>query len=137
VRRDWLSQVGPFDIRLGAGSPGMAGEDMDLIHRLLRTGACIRFEPNAVIYHERQPRAGLLARCTSYGFGMGAFLGVRLGQGDRSAAHLLAAWLFMLVREAAAVAVKQRDWFVAHQRVLTVRGTARGLVHGLKLDPVR
>jgi GT2 family glycosyltransferase len=137
VRRDWLMRVGPFDTRLGAGSPGLAGEDMDLIHRLLRAGACIRFEPDAVIYHERQPRSGLLVRCTAYGFGMGAFLGIWLRQGDRSAVPLLAAWLFMLVREGVALLVKQGNWFVAQQRMLSLSGTARGLLHGLNMGAAR
>jgi GT2 family glycosyltransferase len=133
VRRDWLARVGPFDERLGAGSPGLAGEDMDLIHRLLRAGAHLRFEPDSVIYHERQPRSGLLARCSSYGFGMGSFLGIWLRQGDRSAVRMSAAWLFMLARETAALVIKQHNWFVARERVLSLSGTARGLVHGLKM----
>ena len=52
--RAWLDRVGRFDERLGAGSPGKAAEDADLIYRILRTGGIVRYEPLAVVYNERQ-----------------------------------------------------------------------------------
>src|SRR5205823_3380305 len=96
VNRAWFGRVGPFDERLGVGTPGKAGEDMDLIHRLLHAGARIRYEPDAVMYHERQTRARRLATRWSYGFGMGAFCGIWLRHHDPYALYLLARWLITL-----------------------------------------
>ncbi len=51
ARRVWLERAGLFDCQLGPGTPGRAAEDVDLLYRLLRSGARIRFEPGAVVYH--------------------------------------------------------------------------------------
>src|SRR5688500_8774248 len=54
VSASLLRKVRGFDERLGAGAPLQAGEDIDIIYRLLIAGARLRYEPDAIIYHERQ-----------------------------------------------------------------------------------
>ena len=51
LRRDWLNRVGSFDPELGAGGRFRSAEDTDLIHRLLRRGAVICYDPEVVVAH--------------------------------------------------------------------------------------
>lgn len=131
ARRDWLDRIGGYDERLGAGSPGHAAEDADLFYRLLRAGARIVYEPDAIVYHERQTTARRMATRWSYGHGVGAFCGIWLRRGDPYAAHLLGRWLLGHTR-ALAAAVARRKWMEARQRSLSLRGTLRGLRYGLR-----
>ena len=107
VRQDWLRRVGGYDERLGAGSPGKAAEDTDLFYRLLRAGAMIRYEPDAIIYHERQDAARLIRSFWSYSHGIGAFVAKHLRKGDLYAAYILAAWLFWLCWRTGASILRQ------------------------------
>lgn len=131
ARRDVLLQAGGFDERLGAGSPGGAGEDMDLFYRLLRSGARIRYEPEAVVYHERQPRDRRLASRSSYGRGIGACCGLWLRGRDLHALSVLGGWLRMRGGMAAG-AIRRRQWGSVREELLVLGGTARGLVYGLR-----
>jgi glycosyltransferase involved in cell wall biosynthesis len=132
VRLACLERLGPYDERLGAGSPGQAAEDMDYIYRLLRAGGRIRYEPEALIYHERQTRRKRLATRSSYGFGMGAFCGKWIRRHDRYAARILRRWLHWQAQELLAGA-RTGDWAGVHERGLSLQGTARGLLYGLRL----
>jgi GT2 family glycosyltransferase len=131
ARRDWLLRAGGFDERLGAGSPGGAGEDMDILYRLLRAGARIRYEPQAVVFHERQPRDRRLASRSSYGRGIGACCGLWLRERDLYALAVLAGWLRMRGGMAAG-AVRRRQWGGVREELMVLGGTARGLVYGLR-----
>lgn len=131
ARRDWLLRVGGFDERLGAGSPGGSGEDMDLLYRMLRAGARIRYEPQAVVYHERQPRERRLASRSAYGRGIGACCGLWLRGRDLHALGVLAGWLRMRGGMAAG-AVRRRQWGGVREELLVLGGTARGLLYGLR-----
>ena len=133
LRREWLSRVGPFDERLGVGSPGRAAEDSDYFHRLLRAGGRIRYEPGAVVYHARQSRAQRLASRRSYGHGIGALCGLWLRRGDYYAALILSHWLLATSRELAG-ALRRGRWFEAQQRMLGFAGAAKGLAYGLGLS---
>lgn len=93
-----LRECGGWDERLGAGSPGQAAEDSDLLYRLLRRGLTIRYEPRAVVRHEWQTRARRLATRWSYGFGIGAMCGIWLTRGDPYAARMLAGYARLHVR---------------------------------------
>jgi GT2 family glycosyltransferase len=53
-----LRRLGGWDERLGAGSRGKAGEDSELIYRVLRAGLTVRYEPAAVIRHDGSRVAG-------------------------------------------------------------------------------
>ncbi|MFL6198014.1 MAG: glycosyltransferase family 2 protein [Thermoanaerobaculia bacterium] len=131
ARREWLLRAGGFDERLGAGSPGGAGEDMDLLYRLLRAGARIHYEPRAVVFHERQPRERRLASRSAYGRGIGACCGLWLRERDLHALAVLGGWLRMRGAMAAG-AVRRRQWGGVREELLVLGGTARGLVYGLR-----
>jgi GT2 family glycosyltransferase len=131
LRREWIERAGGYDERLGVGSAGGAGEDMDLLYRLLRQGARIRYEPAAVVFHERQPQERRLASRSSYGRGMGACCGLWLRGGDWRALGILARWISMRAG-LAAQAAKQRRWEALREEGLVLGGTARGLVYGLR-----
>lgn len=132
--RAWLDRVGRFDERLGAGSPGKAAEDADLIHRILRAGGVVRYDPAAVVYHERQTAQQRLRSRWTYGFGIAAACVLWARRGDPGALRLLGTWagkqVVLLGR-----ALARRDGFLARQRLLSLRGGTRGFFHGLRLRP--
>jgi GT2 family glycosyltransferase len=133
ARREWLERIGPFDSRLGAGSPGKAAEDADLLYRLLLAGATVRYDPDAIVYHERQTEAQRLASRAGYGFGIGAFCGLWLRRGDWYAARLMLGWVGLQ----AGLLVKaglRGNRFLARQRRLSLGGGVRGLAYGLRLS---
>ena len=132
VRREWFDKIGGCDERLGPGSPARGGVDMDLFHRLLRAGAVIRYEPDAVVFHERQPRSERLARRYPYGRGMGACVALWRRQGDPSALHVLRAWLGLRGRISAS-AMRHGRWGEVREESLVLAGTVAGLVHGARL----
>lgn len=49
--RSVFDQIGLFDERLGPGTSFPAAEDNDLGYRLLEQGYCIRYVPEAIVYH--------------------------------------------------------------------------------------
>lgn len=133
VRREWFKRIGGFDERLGAGSPGKAAEDTDLLYRLLCAGARIRYEPDALVYHERQSKARRLASRWSYGYGIGAFCSIWLCRSDFYALRILSYW-FLRQCYAFVDATRRQDWGLAYQRTLSLRGTVHGVVYGLRVD---
>ncbi|HEX7120000.1 MAG TPA: glycosyltransferase [Longimicrobiales bacterium] len=132
VRRAWLERLGGFDERLGAGTPGGAGEDMDLLYRLLRAGGTIRYEPDARVFHERQSTARRLASRPRYGHGMGAFCALRLRRRDPYALAILARWCLDRGRILAGACLLAR-WRRAREEALMLRGAGAGLIYGLRL----
>jgi glycosyltransferase involved in cell wall biosynthesis len=132
VARDWALRVGGYDERLGVGTRGGAGEDLDFIHRLLRAGAVVRYEPEALVYHERQTRTRRRATRMSYGRGVGACCGLWLREGDLHGISTLGSWLGMrggLLAHAA----RSRDPERVREELLVLAGTARGLAYGARL----
>ncbi|MFL6195569.1 MAG: glycosyltransferase [Thermoanaerobaculia bacterium] len=131
VRREWIERAGGYDPRLGVGSAGGAGEDMDLLYRLLKAGARVRYEPDAVVFHERQPLERRLASRSSYGRGIGACCGLWLRGGDVHALSVLGRWTSMraglLIR-----ALRRRRWQAVREEGLVLGGTLGGLLYGLK-----
>jgi GT2 family glycosyltransferase len=132
VKRVWLAKVRGNDERLGPGSPGQGGVDMDLLYRLARAGARIRYEPEALIYHERASRASRLARRGPYGYGMGAACSLWLRQGDNNAWRVLVRWVLMRARRLA-IGVRQRDGLRVHEEFLVLAGTLGGLLYGWRV----
>jgi hypothetical protein len=127
-----LRGCGGWDERLGAGSPGRAAEDADLIHRLLRAGELIRYEPAAVVRHEWQTRERRLASRWSYGYGIGAMCGIWLARRDSSALRFVPRYARLHVRPLLG-ALRRRDGlrFAEHGRALA--SLVPGLVHGLRV----
>lgn len=127
---DVLRRLGGWDERLGTGSAGQAGEDADLLYRILRSGGTIRYAPEAVIRHAWQNRERRLATRWSYAHGVGAFCGLCLRRGDRYAVAMLASYARMHVPPLLA-AVGRRDLGRAGEHVRALAGTVVGLGYGL------
>jgi glycosyltransferase involved in cell wall biosynthesis len=133
VRRAVWQHLGGFDERLGAGTRGQSAEDMDFIYRMLAAGKKIAYEPDAVIYHERQDLGRRMASRWSYGYGMGAACGKWLRRRDLYALRLLGGWLLWRSRgllEAARNGHRQ----AVSEHSLMLRGTLAGLGYGLRLE---
>lgn len=130
-RQEWIERIGGYDERLGTGSPGAAGEDADVIYRLLRAGGWIHYEPQAVVYHERRPRAGRRATRGSYGFGIGACCGIWLRSGDPYALLFLGRWLLSRARRGLTGALRLRHEQVSEE-LLVFAGTFRGFAYGIR-----
>jgi GT2 family glycosyltransferase len=136
LAREWYLRVGGCDERLGPGAPGQGGVDMDLFYRLLRAGARVRYEPEALVLHERQTPADRRARRPMYGHGMGAACGIWLRQGDAYAVPVLARWLLLRLARVARPADTGRLEAVREEAAI-LAGTARGLLFGLRGGPAR
>jgi GT2 family glycosyltransferase len=131
VRREWLERIDGFDERLGTGSPGQSAEDMDLFYRLLRAGATVRYEPDAVVFHERKDRNGMGSRAPSYGFGMGAFCALSARQRDPYALWIALRWYVDRGRMVAAACCR-RQWWRVGDELRMMRGAVRGIGYGLR-----
>ena len=131
VRRDWFERVGGCDERLGPGTPGQGGLDMDLFYRVLRAGGRALYEPDAIVYHERATRHGRLARRRPYGHGIGVLCTLRLREGDSYGARLLAEWLILRARIVAGALIRKR-WVAVHEEGLVLAGTAAGILHAIR-----
>jgi len=132
VRRDALTRIGGCDERLGPGAPAQGGVDMDLFHRLLRGGSSILYEPDAIVYHERQTREDRRARRPMYGRGMGAAIALWHREGDPSSGHVLREWAKLRLRQMR-LAAARGDWADVRDEVTMLVSTARGLSQGWKL----
>jgi GT2 family glycosyltransferase len=130
VRAEWLDRIGGFDERLGVGSPGRAAEDIDVLYRLLRAGATLRYEPDAVILHERQETARRLRSRPSYGFGMGAFCALWARRYDAFAFWMLARWCAERGRSLLGSFARRR-WPRVHEELLMLQGAMLGFAYGL------
>jgi len=131
--RVWLNRVGGFNERLGAGSAGRSAEDVDLLYRLLVAGATVRYEPAAIVLHERKDQAGWLATRSSYGYGMGAFCGMWLRRHDSYAGWMLARWCAERTLSLARACAKGRSRR-AMGELLMLTGAASGLVYGARCE---
>lgn len=132
LRRDWFDRIGGCDERLGPGSPVRGGVDMDLFYRLLRAGARTRYEPDALVFHERQTRADRLARRPMYGRGMGACCALWLRAGDLYAVRVLGGWLALRFGRLGRDLLKGYGKGV-YEELLVLTGTMRGLVQGVAM----
>ncbi len=123
--------VGGYDERLGAGTEGAAGEDLEIIHRLLRSGALLAFDPDVIVLHGLVTAQRRLATRRSYGFGMGAFAGMWV-RSDPWVTTTLARWTGGRVLTAAK-AVIRRDARRLHEEALLVAGAVSGTRYGWRL----
>jgi len=135
LRRAAFDGVGGCDERLGPGSAAQGGVDMDLFYRLLRAGARLRYEPRAVVFHERQSASGRRARRPMYGRGMGAAIAFALAARDPLATRLLGKWVALRVNLMGQSA-RRADWPGAREEWVMLLATARGLAHGFAVRSV-
>jgi GT2 family glycosyltransferase len=132
VERSWAERIGGWDERLGAGSGGGAGEDVDFLYRLLRAGGRVIYEPDALVYHERHAADRRRATRLSYGRGVGACCGLYLRRRDPGGTRLLAQWTSLRTRMAGR-ALAHGEWRALGEELLVARGTLAGLVYGLRI----
>jgi len=82
-------EVGGFDEELGAGGRFRAGEDTDMLYRLLRSGWVVVCTDDAdVVHHEWRSRTDEVALHFGYGVGAGAQTAAHLRAGDREAGRV-------------------------------------------------
>ena len=134
VTREAFLLVGGNDERLGTGAPGQGGNDLDLFYRLLRdAGVTARYEPELLVHHERATAQEFAKRRGSYGYGVGAMLGVWLRRGDLRAFVVMLAWLRLRTR----VGYSRRLQGGVRDEVRVVCGTLAGLFRGIRSIEVR
>jgi GT2 family glycosyltransferase len=131
ISGEWFNRIGGCDERLGPGAAGQGALDMDLFYRLLRSGGRMVYEPSVTVFHETKPRRERVTRRSAYGYGMGAAAVLRRRDPDPRAFALLRTWvryrLQLLGR-----AIAERRLRSAHEELLMLAGTARGVVFGLR-----
>ena len=133
IQREWFNKVGGCDERLGPGSAGQGGVDMGLFYRLLAAGARIRYEPDSLVYHERQTTSGRIARRWMYGHGMAACCAMRLREHDYYALRMLAHWATFRTW-LLALAVWRRQWTSAYEESLVIAGSIKGVLYGWRVS---
>ena len=129
LRPDRLGEGQVFDPRLGAGSPGRAGEDLDLLRRMLREGHAIRYSPEAAVLHERQSLDRRLSTRFAYGHGVGAASGLWLRSGDRYGLKMLVIWVRMRLR-LLRTGLRRHPALALREEALVLAGTLRGFIYG-------
>ncbi len=136
VRRAAFLSAGGFDERLGPGSGSRAaGEDADLIVRLLRSGAVLLSGTGEAVRHiEWRSVAEHAAMLVAYEHGAGVWIGKALREQPRAAlAHLR--WRVGLLRDYAADGRENEGGPVP---TLALAGAlARGLATGVRMHPWR
>jgi glycosyltransferase involved in cell wall biosynthesis/GT2 family glycosyltransferase len=74
IRREVAFRLGEFDEALDTGAPLPGGGDIDMMHRILRAGLPLVYDPRAVVFHRhRRDRAGLRRQYHSWGRSLVAF----------------------------------------------------------------
>jgi hypothetical protein len=134
-RRKALEEVGPFDEELGAGAPYEAGEDTDMLYRILRAGwRVLCSDEITVVHHDLRPRRDLLRLHYGYGLGAGAQTAKHLAGGDRAALGVAGrhAGRHVLTFARAAVTLRPR---LAGLQVAYLSGMAAGLVRASRRGP--
>jgi GT2 family glycosyltransferase len=132
ARVDMLRELGGWDERLGVGTSGMAGEDIDIMDRLLAAGHPILYSGGAVMHHAWQTRDRRRATRWSYGYGIGAMSGLRLGRRDAYGWRMVASYSKMHLREMLRE-VRRGDWNGVQERVTSLSALGPSLIYGLRV----
>lgn len=127
-----LRRMGGWDERLGTGSPGRAAEDSELVYRYLRQRLLVRYDPAAVIRHEWQTVERRVATRWSYGFGVGAFLGLCARRGDAFLVWMLKSYAEHHAR-ACLAAARHGDRALAWQHWRGLVSLIPGFSYGLRV----
>jgi len=127
-RREALDDVGPFDEELGAGARFAAGEDTDMLYRVLRAGwRVVCSDEITVVHHDLRPRREAVRLHYGYGLGAGAQTAKHLAHGDRAAVGIAGrhAGRHLLTLARAAVTLRPR---LAGLQAAYLAGMAAGLI---------
>lgn len=129
-RRSIFNDVGLFDERLGAGTSCCAGEDIDILYRILQSGHIVVYSPLPTVFHDHAPmtESEMLRQLQGYAKGYGAFLMKHMLGGDSYVVRLFIEkvrklrWQYMR-------ATQQAD----HQGKAFIRKKLRAVVSGMGL----
>jgi GT2 family glycosyltransferase len=122
-RREALGAVGAFDEDLGAGSRYGAGEDTDMLYRIMRAGWLVVCSADITVVHQswRSPRQETAIHY-QYGLGAGAQIAKHAAAGDPASARigrrLAGGHLSWLVRWAVRLRPTLVRWQIAYLRGL-------------------
>jgi GT2 family glycosyltransferase len=131
ARLSTLRDLGGWDERLGVGTRGMAGEDIDIVDRLLAAGGSILYSGDVVMHHAWQTKERRRATRWSYGYGIGAMSGLRLGERDDYGWRMLGSYSKMHVRELAREAMRG-EWTAVGERLTSLAALGPSLIYGLR-----
>jgi glycosyltransferase involved in cell wall biosynthesis len=95
--RRLLAELGGFDEALDTGAPLPGGGDLDIFHRVMRSGRGIVYEPSYAVWHEhRETLSQLRRQYWSWGLGFMAYLSKCRGEHsiDRERLSNMAGWWF-------------------------------------------
>jgi glycosyltransferase involved in cell wall biosynthesis len=135
ARRSALAQVGGFDERIGPGTKDLpAGEDADVIVRLLRIGDVVTGTGDAVRHIDWRSAEDRTQNLMAYEHGAGAWIGKALREQPHEALSFLTARI-ELQKGTAAHAKDIGDRTMTRAKL--ARAFARGLLEGIKLKPWR
>lgn len=98
VKRSSILAINGFDERIGAGTRYAAGEDTDVMRRMLNQGMKGVSDPQIVVYHHhgRQKKRDIKNITRNYSKGRGACMAKQLYFTNTSKRHLLKTWYWNL-----------------------------------------
>ncbi|MBN1317553.1 MAG: glycosyltransferase [Anaerolineales bacterium] len=92
LRKDIINRLGAFNEQFGPGTPTLAGEDQELLARIISEGYKIVYDPSALAWHNHRATLKELNRTLyNYGVGLSCFLTHRLLK-DKDLLSFQAAW---------------------------------------------
>src|SRR6185436_4011909 len=71
-RRDLLIELGEFDLRLGPVACTRAGDETDMLARVLDSGRLIVYTPDAYVWHRHRRTVREVRSCV-FGYGVGVY----------------------------------------------------------------
>ena len=129
VRRGPVISAGGFDTLLGAGAPGLGGEDLDMFLRLILAGGRICYLPSAFVWHRHRSDPDALGdQIYSYGHGLGAYLAKHSKNRQLRAAFLLhgVPEIGVVIGRMRQASVSSQPWSSAGLAITEIRGVIAG-----------
>ncbi len=129
VRRVWAERVGLFDPDLGPGARFRGADDTDFIHRILRAGGVIRYDPGVVVAHLPWRDSSIQSEVeVEYGHGIAVWAMKWLGHGDFFPARVALGVLCEQGRRVVSGVIR-RDRDATRTGRAYLSGLARGTAH--------
>jgi glycosyltransferase involved in cell wall biosynthesis len=126
IRRAWAEKVGLFDPELGPGARYRGADDTDFIHRILRAGGVIRYDPGVVVAHLPWRGHGEQADVEiEYGHGIAVWALKWLSRGDSFPARIALGVLLRQGRRMVSGLIRRDP-----EATRTGRAYLSGLAHG-------